>query len=107
MVAASPVPSIVAAMVSRAGRRIADHFYVHHAISAEDAVAFAPQNPIERGQFERMQARGVVREAEPGRYWLDITAYQAEAEARRRTLVPIVIVLCVIVAGLITLGYRG
>jgi len=107
MMAASPVPSIIAGMTIRARRKIAAHFFVHHAISAEDAVAFTPQSPIERRQFERMQARGVVREAEPGRYWLDIEANQAEAEARRRLLVPIVIILCVIIAGLLLLGYRG
>ncbi|MDP5280234.1 hypothetical protein Q9Q95_15000 [Sphingomonas sp. DG1-23] len=107
MVTASPVPSIIAAMMSRARRRIADHFHVHHAISAEDAVAFVPQSRAEHSQFARMRARGVVREAEPGRYWLDTAAWRAEAEARRRMLVPIVIALCVIVAGLITLGYRG
>jgi hypothetical protein len=107
MAVASPVPSIIAAMVSRARRRIANYFYVQHAISVEDAVAYMPQSPIERRQFERMQARGVVRAAAPGRYWLDVDAYQAEAEARRRVLVPIVVVLCVIIAGLILLGYRG
>jgi hypothetical protein len=107
MVAASPVPSIIVAIVSRTRRRIADHFYVHHAISAGDAVAFVPQNRIERGQFERMLARGVVRNAGAGQYWLDIDAYRDEIETRRRKLVPIVVILSVAIAGLILLGYRG
>ncbi|MDV3455595.1 hypothetical protein RZN05_01260 [Sphingomonas sp. HF-S4] len=94
-------------MVSRARRRIADHFTVQHATSADDAVAFVPQSRIERSQFERMLARGVVREAGEGRYWLDIQAYQGEIESRRRKLVPIVIILTVIAAGLILLAYRG
>ena len=51
MIAASPVPSIIAAMALQARRRIADHFTVQHAIGAEDAVAFVPQSRIERGQF--------------------------------------------------------
>lgn len=94
-------------MGARARRRIANHFYAQHAISTEDAVAFLPQSRIERGQFERMLRRRVVREEQPGRYWLDIDAYQAEIEAHRRLLVPIMIVVCVIIAGLILLGYRG
>ena len=107
MVAASPVPSIVAGLVMRARRRIASHFFVHHATDAEDAVAYLPQSAIERRQFERMQHKGVIREASAGRYWIDIAAYQAEIDARRRVLVPIVIVLSVVIAGLILLAYRG
>ena len=107
MIAASPVPSMIAAMIVRARRRIADHFYVQHAIGAEDAVAFVPQSRIERGQFERMLARGVVRQAGEGRYWLDIDAYRGEIESQRRKLVPIVIILTVIFAGLILFAYRG
>jgi len=106
MVAASPVPSIVAGLVSRARRRIASHFFFHHAIDAEDAVTYVPQSAIERRQFERMQRTGVIREASGRRYWIDIAAYQAEDDARRRVLVPIVIILAVIIAGLILLGYR-
>jgi hypothetical protein len=107
MVAASPVPSIVAGMVMRARRRIASHFFVHHAISAEDAVAYVPQSLIEERQFAKMQAKGVVREAGAGRYWIDTAAYQAEIDSRRRLLVPIVIVLCVAIAAALLLAYRG
>jgi hypothetical protein len=107
MIAASPVPSIIAAMALQARRRIADHFCVQHAIGAEDAVAFVPQSRIDRGQFERMLGRGIVREAGEGRYWLDIQAYHDEIESQRRKLVPIVIVVAVITAGLILLAYRS
>ena len=40
MIPGSPAPAI-AAMIMRARRKIAGHFFVHHATSAEDAVAFA------------------------------------------------------------------
>jgi hypothetical protein len=103
----APPPPTIAAMVMRARRKIAAHFFVHHAVSAEDAVAFVPQRPVMRREFEQMQGRGVIREASSGKYWIDTAAYQADADRRRRILVPIVIVLVVIVAGLITLGYRG
>jgi hypothetical protein len=107
MIAASPVPSIVAGLVSRARRRIAAHFFFHHAIDAEDAVAYVPQSAIEQREFERMRGTGVIREASGGRYWIDTAAYQAEIDARRRKLVPIVIVLCVAIAAVILLGYRS
>ncbi|WBY09573.1 hypothetical protein PIB19_09905 [Sphingomonas sp. 7/4-4] len=107
MIAASPVPSIVAGLVSRARRRIAAHFFFHHAIDAEDAVAYLPQSAIEQREFERMRGTGVIREASGGRYWIDTAAYQAEIDARRRKLVPIVIVLCVAIAAVILLGYRS
>jgi len=107
MMAASPVPSIVAGMVMRARRKIAAHFFVHHAISPDDAVAYVPDHHIVRRQFEKMQAKGVIREAGAGRYWIDIAAYRAEDDARRRRLVPIVILLSVAAAALILLGYRG
>ena len=107
MIAASPVPSIVAGLVSRARRRIAAHFFFHHAIDAEDAVAYLPQSAIEQREFERMRGTGVIREASGGRYWIDTAAYQADIDARRRKLVPIVIVLCVAIAAVILLGYRS
>lgn len=107
MIAGSPAPAI-AAMVMRARRKIAGHFFVHHATAAEDAVAFVPQRPIMRRQFEQMQARGVIRDAGGGKYWLDTAAYQAESDRRRRRLVPIVILLCVAAAAVIMwAGYRG
>lgn len=107
MIAASPVPSIVAGLAARARRRIASHFFVHHAISAEDAVAYVPQSPIEKRQFARMQSRGVVREAGAGRYWLDMAAYQAERDARRRKLVPIVLLVVLIAAAIPLFFYKG
>ena len=107
MIAGSPAPAI-AAMIMRARRKIASHFFVHHATSAEDAVAFVPQRPIMRQQFEKMQARGVVREAGAGKYWIDTAAYQAEIDRRRRIFVPVVIALAVAAAVVIVLvGYRS
>ncbi|RYY28990.1 MAG: hypothetical protein EOP62_01345 [Sphingomonadales bacterium] len=107
MIAASPAPAI-AAMIVRARRKIAGHFFVHHATSADDAVAFVPQRAIMRRQFEKMQARGVIRDAGGGKYWLDTAAYQADIDRRRRKLIPIVILLCVAAAVVIMLlGYRG
>lgn len=107
MIAASPVPSIVAGMVMRARRKIAAHFFVHHATSADDAVAYVPQSHIETRQFEKMQGKGVIREAGAGRYWIDTAAYQAEIDARRRRLVPILLLLVLIAAAIPLFFYKG
>lgn len=107
MIAASPVPSIVAGLVMRARRRIASHFFVHHATSPEDAVAYVPQSHIEERQFARMQSKSVIREAGAGRYWIDTAAYQAQLDARRRILVPVVIVLVLILAAIPLFFYKG
>ncbi|RYD54124.1 MAG: hypothetical protein EOP60_08525 [Sphingomonadales bacterium] len=106
MIAYSPAPAI-AAMIVRARRRIAAHFFVHHAVSAADAVPYIPQGLVMRRQFERMQHRGVIRSAAGG-YWLDTAAYQTELDRRRAILVPVVIFLAVAAAvAIMVAGYRG
>jgi hypothetical protein len=107
MIAASPVPTIVAGMVARARRKITAHFLVHHATSAEDAVAFKPQRPIEQRQFDRLRGKGVIREAGAGRYWLDTAAFQADTDARRKRLIPIVLILTLIAAAIPLFFYQG
>lgn len=108
MVTASPVPLIIAGATMRARHKIAAHFFVYHAISADDAVPYVPDHPIVRRQFEKMRDKDVIRQAEAGRYWIDTAAYQGEIDARRRVLVPVVIVLCLVAALAIMLaGYRG
>jgi hypothetical protein len=105
-----PVSSVgptIAALVMRARRKIAAHFMAQHAISAEEAVGFVPGSLIMKRQFECWQARGVVRQAGPGRYWLDLNAYRADDEARRRRMVPVVVVLVLILVGVMMLFYQG
>jgi len=77
-----------------------------HAIAAEDAIAFTPA-PGDARAFERLRAAGVIREAGKGRYWLDLAAYHADSDARRRHLWPLALGGAVIVAALVVLFYRG
>lgn len=94
-------------MVLRARRKIAAHFFVHHAVSAEEAVPYVPASLVMRRQFDRMRGRGIIRDGAPGSFWIDIAAYQADAERRRRRLVPIVLVLALIAAAIPLFFYRG
>jgi hypothetical protein len=101
----SSVPVSIGALTARARRRIRAHFFAHHAVTAEEAVPFVPQRPIEQRQFERMQRAGIIRAAGQGRYWFDLVAFQKDQDRARAILVPLVIALCVLAAGLITLLY--
>lgn len=85
---------------------LAGWFLDRHAIAAEDAVRFTPR-PGDTRAFARLLRLGIVREPRPGHFYFDLAAHYAHAEAMRRRMVPILIVLSVLVAALATLLYRG
>ena len=72
----------VAAAVARATREIQHHFFSHDAVRPDRAVAFHPGKRIEERQFERMRSRGIIREAKPGLFWLDVVAYDIDLRQR-------------------------
>lgn len=100
-------PAIIVAAGRRAQRRITAHFLAQHAIGPGDAVAFVPDRPSVQREFARMRARGVIHEVGKGTYWIDVAAYNRDIEWRRRSLVPIVIAVVVLLALVLTVFYRG
>jgi hypothetical protein len=104
-VISSSAPVTIGALAMRARRTIRAYFFAQHAVTAEEAVPYLPQRRIEQTQFDRMLRAGIVREAGKGRYWFDLVAWQKQQDRRRAILVPIVIAVCVLVAGLLTLLY--
>ncbi len=88
-----------AAAVAHARREIQHHFFSRDAVRPDRAVAFEPDRMIEQRQFERMRSRGIIREAKPGLYWLDVVAYDIDLRQRftrvRFVLLVIVIVLAI------------
>ena len=93
----------VAAAVAKARRDIQHHFFSHDAVRPDRAVAFEANRRIEERQFERMRSRGIIREAKPGLYWLDVVAYDIDLR-QRFTLVRWL--LLVMVVGLaVALGF--
>jgi hypothetical protein len=72
----------VAAAVAKARRDIQHHFFSHDAVRPERAVAFEPNRRIAERQFERMRSRGIIHEAKPGLYWLDVVAYDIDLRQR-------------------------
>ena len=99
---ASAAGAAAAAAAARARRKIAAYFLAVHGITPEDAVPFLPENGQQRRQFERMRKHGILKEAVPGSYWIDIAAYQAENDRRRNRLAlilgPILIVAILVIA---------
>src|SRR5690349_4791564 len=92
-----------AAAVAKARRDIQHLFFSHDAVRPDRAIAFEPRNGIHERQFERYRSAGVIREAQPGLYWLDVVAYDIDMRQRfaRVRLVLLVMVL-VLAIGLAT-----
>jgi hypothetical protein len=92
-----------AAAVAKARRDIQHHFFSQDAVRPDHAVPFEPRSRLQDRQFERMRSRGIIREAEPGRYWVDVVAYDIDLRQRftrvRTLLLIIVVVLLVGLAG--------
>ena len=86
-----------AAAIAHARREIQHHFFSHDAVRPDRAVAFEADRMIEQRQFERMRSRGIIREAGPGLYWLDVVAYDIDLRQRFKR---VRLVLLAIVVGL-------
>ena len=94
--------SAVAAAVARARRNIQHHFFSHDAVRPDRAVPFQPDRHIERRQFDRMMRRGIIHEAKPGLYWLDVVAYDVDLTARyQRVRIALFVALGLLAAGLL------
>jgi len=90
-----------AAAVAKARRDIQHHFFSQDAVRADSAVAFDPPSNLQRRQFERLQRSGVIREAKPGLYWIDIVAYDQEMRERfARVRIVLLVMVFVLLIGL-------
>ena len=84
-----------AAAVAKARRDVQHHFFSHDAVRPDRAVEFEPLKIIEERQFERMRSRGIIREAKPGLYWLDVVAYDIDLRQRHTVLRTVLLILVV------------
>ncbi|MEO9131951.1 MAG: hypothetical protein ABI240_12155 [Sphingomonas sp.] len=85
---------------------VAAYFLARHALSAEDAVAYAPKTGPERWWFDRLCRRGSLREVGRGSFYFDLIAYHRDAEALRRRAVTIALPASLAIAGIAMLFYR-
>lgn len=84
---------------------IAPVFVERGALAPEEAIYFAPGTAT-AAEWERLRDSGAIRQA-GGRWWLDIVAYQASAQARSRAALPWIVAGALLVAALAMLLYRG
>jgi len=73
-----------AAAVAKARRDIQHHFFSNDAVRPDRAVSFESDRIIQQRQFERMRSRGIIREASPGLFWLDVIAYDSTSGSASR-----------------------
>lgn len=78
-----------------------------HAISPEDAVPHMPDTPFEQAELTRMRELGIVRDAAPGYYWIDLPAFRAEKLAREKRLAVVAGFSALVIAGALLLLYRA
>jgi hypothetical protein len=82
----SPVPSIIAAQVAAAERRIVTRFRDAGATDAAHAIASPAERHFETKRLAQLVKQGAVVESAPGMYYLDEPAYARHASARRRSV---------------------
>ena len=90
--------TVIAAAIAKARRDIQHYFFQADAVRPERAVRFEPHNRIQERQFERMRSIGIIHEAKPGYFWIDIPKY--DSELRRHLMVLRTVLLVVLFAAL-------
>ncbi|USU04780.1 hypothetical protein NF699_17370 [Sphingomonadaceae bacterium OTU29LAMAA1] len=86
---------------------IAPRFVDAHAVTASDAIDFAPADEREAKAFAAMVSDGSIRVAVPGRFWFDMDAYEAAAAGRRAKRVPVMLIVTLLIAVGAVMFYRG
>ena len=71
-----------AAVMAAARRQVEKQFFEKDAFSAERAVAIDTPKAIQQRFLDRLMAEDIVHETEPGRYWMDLNAYEAMRRSR-------------------------
>jgi hypothetical protein len=98
--------SVAAAVIIRKERELVEHFRDAGALSASTASSSSDLGVHERFAWIRLVERGVIREASPGRYYLDEPTWVALRQ-RRRTLAVVLTIFCVALAGAAMIASRG
>ena len=92
-----------AAVIAKAKRDIQHEFFSQDAVRADRAITFDPSRHVQRRIFERWQRAGVIREADGGRYWLDVVAYDLDLRSRHKRLR----IVLLIIVGLLLVGFMS
>lgn len=92
--------AVAAAAIMRKERDLVDHFRRAGAISAEKAQSLTQLGIHDEGvAWRRLTHRAVVREAAPGRYYLDEPSWDALRYIRKRLMVVILTIAIILLLG--------
>ncbi|WP_447728558.1 hypothetical protein [Sphingomonas koreensis] len=91
---------------ARARRKLVDHFCAAHAVTPYDTILYSPPADLKLA-FDTLLAERLIRKEGHAYYWLDLRAYEAAVELKRRKLVPVVIAVSVLLAVVVMLFYAG
>ena len=83
-----------AAVILMRERQVVEAFERAGAVSPERAVSASDLNVDDSGiGWRRLRERAIVREVDPGRFYLDVEVWQAVRRMRRRVALALAIVL--------------
>ena len=88
----------VAAMMAAARRRVEQQFFDMDAFSPDRAIAIDTPRRVQERFLEQLKAENVVHEQEPGRYWLDLRAYEEMRRMRMITAFWIIAAFLIVMA---------
>lgn len=100
------VESVAITRTGRARRKLVDHFCAQHAITPYDTILYTPPAEL-RAAFEGLLAERLIRKEGHAYYWLDLRAYEAAIERRRRKLVPVMVAVSLLIALVLMTFYQG
>lgn len=95
--------AIAAATAAQARRAVIRHFTAHAATAPERAVGFDPARRVEKRLFREMRDFGAVREASPGRFYIDADRLAYFRANVRRRVVRVALMAGALAAGIVAI----
>jgi hypothetical protein len=84
------------AVIAAARRRVEKQFFDKDAFSPDRAIAIDTPRFAQQRFLEQLKDENVVHEIEPGRYWLDLKAYEEMRRARMIAVFKIIGLLIIV-----------
>jgi hypothetical protein len=94
------------AIIVKRERDLVEEFEREGAVSAETARPIHPESPGEHLAWNRLRSRAVIREAAPGRYYVDRLTWIALRRSRRRLAAVIFVILAIATIAILTIQGR-
>lgn len=91
----------VAAVMVRKEREIVEDFRAANATAPELAQSYETLGFGESLALRRLHDRAVIREASPGRYYLDEEVWQAVRRTRRRVASVLILMMLIVLLGIL------